>query len=228
MSSVELLDGSSSRNSLNSNSSSALMNTHHDDGQENQQQQQTASQEDGNSLFSSGEQSIVAPEPLDTAAASPITPSAGDLGTPVGAASSQNDDNSGHNIATSALHSDSSFHSALQSDYMSESKSDSASSPISPTVSASSDPSSDDYNQTSLQLDVARGPQPAAFGVDKIWVHEGARRKRIANRLVDAARERYSYWRVPAPAEIAFSQPTWDGRKFARHYTGRADFLAYT
>ena len=56
----------------------------------------------------------------------------------------------------------------------------------------------------------------------------GAQRRRgVATRLVDCARRHLVYgFAVPA-AQVAFSQPTPRGQRFAARYTGRDTFLVY-
>ena len=61
---------------------------------------------------------------------------------------------------------------------------------------------------------------PALCGINRIWVHSKHRRQGIASRLVDAARDNFLYGRVLCQNEIAFSQPTEDGRSFGKHYVG--------
>jgi N-acetyltransferase len=68
---------------------------------------------------------------------------------------------------------------------------------------------------------------PAVCGISRMWVHSAHRRKKIAQKLIDTVRETMVYgFHVPL-AKLAFSQPTTDGKLFARKYTGTDNFLVY-
>jgi N-acetyltransferase len=62
----------------------------------------------------------------------------------------------------------------------------------------------------------------AVCGINRIWVHNKHRRRGIASRLVDAARNHVLFDRVLTLSQIAFSQPTQDGRSFGAKYLGSA------
>ena len=68
---------------------------------------------------------------------------------------------------------------------------------------------------------------PAKLGVIQIWVHENERRKKIASRLLDAARSFLGYPNAIPKEFVAFSQPTADGEAFASCYFGSDEFLVY-
>ncbi|KAK1264220.1 hypothetical protein QJS04_geneDACA008590 [Acorus gramineus] len=68
---------------------------------------------------------------------------------------------------------------------------------------------------------------PAKCGVRAIWVISSSRRKRIATRLLDAARNSFCMDYVLQPSECAFSEPTSAGRAFAIKYYGTKSFLVY-
>lgn len=72
-------------------------------------------------------------------------------------------------------------------------------------------------------------PVPCFLGIDKIWVHRKKRRQGLARTFVDAIRRSHflRFGRQLKAEEVAFSQPTQPGRKFATAYTGRSDFLTY-
>lgn len=64
------------------------------------------------------------------------------------------------------------------------------------------------------------------MGVRFIWVNEFARRRRTASLLVDAARMTFLLTAV-GKADVAFSQPTSDGLKFAFAYAEKDRILVY-
>lgn len=69
---------------------------------------------------------------------------------------------------------------------------------------------------------------PCTLGIKIIWVHKDYRRRKIANKLVDAARQRFAFGKVLKRDEIAFSQPTNDGLAFALRYCKSDKILAYS
>ncbi|KAG9062756.1 N-acetyltransferase esco2 [Linnemannia hyalina] len=86
------------------------------------------------------------------------------------------------------------------------------------------------------QLDQDRGgaaifcskvPQPAICGINRIWVSSQHRRQKIASRMLDAVRERFIYACKLETKDMAFSQPTGDGKALARQYLGTDRFLVY-
>ncbi|XP_075716936.1 N-acetyltransferase ESCO2 isoform X2 [Rhinoderma darwinii] len=70
-------------------------------------------------------------------------------------------------------------------------------------------------------------PQPAICGISRIWVFALVRRKNIASRLVDTLRTSFIYGSHLTTNEIAFSDPTPDGKLFASTYCKVPDFLVY-
>ncbi|NXI72778.1 ESCO2 acetyltransferase, partial [Anseranas semipalmata] len=70
-------------------------------------------------------------------------------------------------------------------------------------------------------------PEPALCGVSRIWVFGLARRKGIARRMVDAVRSTFIYGSYLSTGEIAFSDPTPDGKLFATKYCQTPNFLVY-
>ncbi|KAG0291990.1 N-acetyltransferase esco2 [Dissophora globulifera] len=70
-------------------------------------------------------------------------------------------------------------------------------------------------------------PQPAICGINRIWVSAHYRRQRIASRLLDAVRDRFIYACRLERHDLAFSQPTGDGKALARQYLGTDQFLVY-
>ncbi|XP_075057243.1 N-acetyltransferase ESCO2 [Mixophyes fleayi] len=70
-------------------------------------------------------------------------------------------------------------------------------------------------------------PQKAICGISRIWVFSLMRRKGIASRLVDTVRSSFTYGSRLTTDEIAFSDPTPDGKLFASTYCKVPDFLVY-
>eukprot|EP01127_Copromyxa_protea_P007044 TRINITY_DN1697_c0_g1_i5.p2 TRINITY_DN1697_c0_g1~~TRINITY_DN1697_c0_g1_i5.p2 ORF type:complete len:389 (+),score=120.28 TRINITY_DN1697_c0_g1_i5:1730-2896(+) len=71
-------------------------------------------------------------------------------------------------------------------------------------------------------------PQPALIGVSRIWVHPSYRRQGIATKLVDVARKSFVYGHIVERKDVAFSQPSLEGKKFGVNFTGKRDFLVFT
>ncbi|NXH66946.1 ESCO2 acetyltransferase, partial [Hydrobates tethys] len=70
-------------------------------------------------------------------------------------------------------------------------------------------------------------PEPAICGVSRIWVFGLRRRKGIARRMVDVVRSTFMYGCYLSTEEIAFSDPTPDGKLFATKYCQTPNFLVY-
>ncbi|XP_004682586.1 PREDICTED: N-acetyltransferase ESCO2 [Condylura cristata] len=70
-------------------------------------------------------------------------------------------------------------------------------------------------------------PEPAVCGISRIWVFRLKRRKRIARRLVDTLRNCFMFGCFLSTNEIAFSDPTPDGKLFATKYCNTPNFLVY-
>ncbi|XP_007097166.1 N-acetyltransferase ESCO2 [Panthera tigris] len=70
-------------------------------------------------------------------------------------------------------------------------------------------------------------PEPAVCGISRIWVFRLKRRKRIARRLVDTLRNCFMFGCFLKTDEIAFSDPTPDGKLFATKYCNTPNFLVY-
>ncbi|KFO38082.1 N-acetyltransferase ESCO2 [Fukomys damarensis] len=70
-------------------------------------------------------------------------------------------------------------------------------------------------------------PEPAVCGISRIWVFKLKRRKRIARRLVDSLRNCFMFGCFLSTNEIAFSDPTPDGKLFATKYCNTPNFLVY-
>ncbi|XP_060077410.1 N-acetyltransferase ESCO1-like [Ylistrum balloti] len=70
-------------------------------------------------------------------------------------------------------------------------------------------------------------PQPASVGVSRIWVHCQQRHKGIASKLLDCVRQWFEYGVFIEKKQMAFSDPTPDGKQLATKYTGTPNFLVY-
>jgi ribosomal protein S18 acetylase RimI-like enzyme len=64
-------------------------------------------------------------------------------------------------------------------------------------------------------------------GISRIWVHRSFRRRGIATALLDTARSTLVYGFVFPKQQVAFSQPTIDGKLLALRYTGTPDLMVY-
>ncbi|KAM8966903.1 N-acetyltransferase ESCO1 [Pelodytes ibericus] len=70
-------------------------------------------------------------------------------------------------------------------------------------------------------------PEPAICGISRIWVFSMMRRRKIASRMLECLRNHFIYGSYLNKDEIAFSDPTPDGKLFATHYCGTSQFLVY-
>ncbi|XP_039549307.1 N-acetyltransferase ESCO2 isoform X2 [Pimephales promelas] len=70
-------------------------------------------------------------------------------------------------------------------------------------------------------------PEKALCGVSRIWVFSLMRRKGIATRLMDTVRNSFMYGSHLTKEEIAFSDPTPEGKLFATKYCQTPTFLVY-
>ncbi|XP_045077118.1 titin isoform X2 [Coregonus clupeaformis] len=70
-------------------------------------------------------------------------------------------------------------------------------------------------------------PEPALCGISRIWVFSMLRRRGIASRMIECLRNNFIYGSYLSKEEIAFSDPTPDGKLFATHYCGTSQFLVY-
>nr|XP_020443242.1 N-acetyltransferase ESCO2 isoform X2 [Monopterus albus] len=70
-------------------------------------------------------------------------------------------------------------------------------------------------------------PEQALCGISRIWVFSLARRQGIATRMLDTVRSTFMYGSHLTKEEIAFSDPTPDGRLFATKYCNTPTFLVY-
>ncbi|NWI51592.1 ESCO1 acetyltransferase, partial [Calyptomena viridis] len=70
-------------------------------------------------------------------------------------------------------------------------------------------------------------PEPAICGISRIWVFSLMRRRKIASRMIECLRSNFIYGSYLSKEEIAFSDPTPDGKLFATQYCGTSQFLVY-
>ncbi|CAF2132506.1 protein CHROMOSOME TRANSMISSION FIDELITY 7 [Brassica rapa] len=69
--------------------------------------------------------------------------------------------------------------------------------------------------------------KPAVCGIRAIWVSPSNRRKGLATRLLDTARESLSSGCVLEKSQLAFSEPSSLGSAFGSNYFGTRSFLVY-
>ena len=70
-------------------------------------------------------------------------------------------------------------------------------------------------------------PVKTTLGIRQIWVHNKHRRCNIARTLVDSARKHFFFGTIVMRSQVAFSQPTSDGLKFALAYSHQDTVWAY-
>lgn len=70
-------------------------------------------------------------------------------------------------------------------------------------------------------------PEPAVCGISRIWVFSMMRRRKVASRMIECLRSNFIYGSYLSKEEIAFSDPTPDGKLFATQYCGTGQFLVY-
>uniref|UniRef100_UPI00358E78BA N-acetyltransferase ESCO2-like n=1 Tax=Myxine glutinosa TaxID=7769 RepID=UPI00358E78BA len=70
-------------------------------------------------------------------------------------------------------------------------------------------------------------PEPAVCGISRIWVFSLLRRNGIATRLMDCLRRNFTCGTYLTKEDIAFSDPTPDGKLFATKYCNAPNFLVY-
>ncbi|XP_048186369.1 N-acetyltransferase ESCO2 [Perognathus longimembris pacificus] len=89
------------------------------------------------------------------------------------------------------------------------------------------DPESASSKESPRAWQCSNVPEPAICGISRIWVFKLKRRKRIARRLVDTVRNCFMFGCFLSTNEIAFSDPTPDGKLFATKYCNTPNFLVY-
>ncbi|KAK7907570.1 hypothetical protein WMY93_016182 [Mugilogobius chulae] len=89
------------------------------------------------------------------------------------------------------------------------------------------DMTKDDFMERHRAWCCSTVPEQAICGISRIWVFSLARRKGIATRMLDTVRSTFMYGSHLTKEEIAFSDPTPDGKLFATKYSNTPAFLVY-
>lgn len=89
------------------------------------------------------------------------------------------------------------------------------------------DMTKDDFMERHRAWCCSTMPEKAICGVSRIWVFSLMRRKGIATRLLDTVRGSFMYGSPLTKEEIAFSDPTPEGKLFATKYCETPRFLVY-
>ncbi|XP_028295304.1 N-acetyltransferase ESCO2 [Gouania willdenowi] len=89
------------------------------------------------------------------------------------------------------------------------------------------DMTKDDFMEPHRAWCCSTAPEPALCGISRIWVFSLARRKGVASRMLDTVRSSFTYGSHLTKKEIAFSDPTPDGKLFATKYCSTPAFLVY-
>ncbi|KAM9354210.1 N-acetyltransferase ESCO2 [Pholidichthys leucotaenia] len=89
------------------------------------------------------------------------------------------------------------------------------------------DRTKDDFMERHRAWCCSTVPERALCGISRIWVFSLARRQGIATRLLDTVRSTFMFGSYLTKEEIAFSDPTPDGKLFATKYCNTPAFLVY-
>ncbi|XP_062267901.1 N-acetyltransferase ESCO2 [Platichthys flesus] len=89
------------------------------------------------------------------------------------------------------------------------------------------DMTKDDFMERHRAWCCSSVPEPAMCGISRIWVFTLARRQGVATRMLDTVRSTFTYGSHLTKEEIAFSDPTPDGKVFATKYCSTPTFLVY-
>ncbi|XP_013877765.1 N-acetyltransferase ESCO2 [Austrofundulus limnaeus] len=89
------------------------------------------------------------------------------------------------------------------------------------------DMTKDDFMERHRAWCCSTVPEQALCGISRVWVFSLARRQGIATRLLDTVRSTFMYGSYLTKQEMAFSDPTPDGKLFATKYCGTPTFLVY-
>ncbi|XP_074471295.1 N-acetyltransferase ESCO2 [Sebastes fasciatus] len=89
------------------------------------------------------------------------------------------------------------------------------------------DMTKDDFMERHRAWCCSTVPEQALCGISRIWVFSLARRQGIATRMLDTVRSTFVYGSHLTKEEIAFSDPTPDGKLFATKYSNTPTFMVY-
>lgn len=89
------------------------------------------------------------------------------------------------------------------------------------------DMTKDDFMERHRAWCCSTVPEQALCGISRIWVFSLARRQGIATRMLDTVRSTFVYGSHLTKQEIAFSDPTPDGKQFATNFSNTPTFLVY-
>ncbi|KAJ4928884.1 hypothetical protein JOQ06_004506 [Pogonophryne albipinna] len=89
------------------------------------------------------------------------------------------------------------------------------------------DMTKDDFMERHRAWCCSTVPEQALCGISRIWVFSLARRQGIATRMLDTVRSTFVYGSHLTKQEIAFSDPTPDGKQFATKFSNTPTFLVY-
>ncbi|XP_015227251.1 PREDICTED: N-acetyltransferase ESCO2 isoform X1 [Cyprinodon variegatus] len=89
------------------------------------------------------------------------------------------------------------------------------------------DMTKDDFMERHRAWCCSTTPEQALCGISRIWVFSLARRQGIATRMLDTVRSTFMFGSYLSKDEIAFSDPTPDGKLFATKYCNTPTFLIY-
>ncbi|XP_060947762.1 N-acetyltransferase ESCO2 [Limanda limanda] len=89
------------------------------------------------------------------------------------------------------------------------------------------DMTKDDFMERHRAWCCSSVPEQAMCGISRIWVFSLARRQGVATRMLDTVRSTFTYGSHLTKEEIAFSDPTPDGKVFATKYCSTPTFLVY-
>ncbi|XP_008277227.1 N-acetyltransferase ESCO2 [Stegastes partitus] len=89
------------------------------------------------------------------------------------------------------------------------------------------DMTKDDFMERHRAWCCSTVPEKALCGISRIWVFSLARRQGIATRMLDTVRSTFMYGSHLTKEEMAFSDPTPDGKLFATKYCNTPAFLVY-
>ncbi|XP_061560558.1 LOW QUALITY PROTEIN: N-acetyltransferase ESCO2-like [Phycodurus eques] len=89
------------------------------------------------------------------------------------------------------------------------------------------DMTKDDFMDRQRAWCCSTAAEKVLCGVSRVWVFSLARRQGVARRMLDTVRSTFMYGSHLTKEEIAFSDPTPDGKQFATAYCGTPTFLVY-